>query len=128
MRRQSGGGCGTERQRGPNLGIGQPVSSLSVAVEEARQTLGDGPTRARRFVAVESSDRQGQTNHLTTCRQIGGLSVIATMNRSTDRSTSGAASMIALRFSAEAKRRSPVTEDLKNTTAGKMTEKGHPRI
>ena len=68
VRQQPGGGRGTERQRGPNLGIGQPAGPLSVAVEEARQTLGEGPTRASRIVALEAPDRQVQA-HLLTARR-----------------------------------------------------------
>ena len=50
---------------------------MSVAVEEAGQTLGEGPARASRIVAVETSDRQGQTHFLTAHRQVGGAPVIA---------------------------------------------------
>ena len=128
VRQQPGGGCGTERQRGPNLSIDQPAGSLSVAVEEARQTLGKGSAGASRVVAVKTSDRQGQTHFLTARRQVGGTPVIATMHRPAARTTAWATGMIALRLSGNAKGSALLTRDVEKATTGDVTEKGHTLI
>ena len=101
---------------------------MSVAVKEARKTLGEDPTRASRSVAVEASDRQVQAHVLIARPQVGRPSMIATMRRPTDGTTTWATGVIALRLSGNAWGSAILAPDVKKATTGDVTEKGHALI